>query len=403
MEAQIPVQSLDERYVMPTYARFPAVFVRGSGCTLWDDAGNEYLDLLAGVAVCQLGHCHPEVVAAIARQAGELMHCSNLLLSPPVARLGAKLCELSGMDRVFFGVCGATANETALKIAKKHGKSKRPRGDYEIVSLNRSFHGRTLGVLAATGQPKYQVDFEPMVPGFSHIEANDSDALRRAFSDRTAGIILEPIQGEAGVNPLTTEFMKEARALCDKFDAIMILDEVQTGMGRTGTWFHFQQHDIMPDVLALAKGLGSGMPIGACLARGRAADLLGPGSHGSTFGGNPLMCATGLAVIQAIEAGNLLEHTRQIGEYFRGKLAELSRSIVEVRGAGLMIGVKLERPIAKEVVQACFERRLITNATDESNLRIIPPLVISKEQVDAALETLSRAIEATAGRAAATA
>lgn len=392
MSSSEAMLDLDRRFVMPTYPRLPGVFVRGQGCSLWDDQGNEYLDLLAGVAVCQLGHCHPAVVRAISEQAATLMHCSNLLLSPPVAKLGAKLCELSGMDRAFFGVCGATANETALKIAKKHGKAKRPSGDYQIVALNRSFHGRTLGVLSATGQPKYQADFEPLIPGFVHVEANDLAGLRGAVSDRTAAIILEPIQGEAGVNPLTAEYLQEARTLCDRFGALLLLDEVQTGMGRTGTWFNFQQHGIVPDVLALAKGLGSGMPIGACLARGAAAEHLGLGSHGSTFGGNPLMCAVGLAVIEEIERANLLEHTREIGAYFREKLSAIGAPIVEVRGAGLMIGVRLDRPVARDVVLRCLERRLITNATDDSNLRIIPPLIIQREQVDRALGVLAEAL-----------
>jgi acetylornithine/N-succinyldiaminopimelate aminotransferase len=386
------IKKLDDAYVMQTYARMPALFVQGAGCSLWDNRGNEYLDLLAGIAVCQLGHCHPAVVSAITRQAQQLMHCSNLLMNAPTAKLAERLCQLSGMDRVFFAVCGATANETALKIAKKHGRAKTQGGAYEIVTLRQSFHGRTLGALTATGQPKYQEAFEPLVPGFVYVDPNDREALRSAVGPQTAAILLEPILGESGVIPLETSFLRLARELADQHDALLLFDEVQTGMGRTGTWFHFQQHGVTPDVLTLAKGLGGGMPIGACLARGKAANLLQKGDHGSTFGGNPLMCAAALAVIDTIEMQGLLDRATEAGERLRRGLKALGKPISEVRGAGLMVGAVLEKPIAREVVSQCFERKVILNATDDRTLRLVPPLVITDAQIDHAVSVLAEVL-----------
>lgn len=384
---------LDEQHVMSTYRRFPALFVRGSGCTLYDDSGDAYLDFLAGIGVCQLGHAPPAILDALISQASKLMHGSNLLLTPPVPQLAAKLCEISGMDRVFFSVCGASANETALKIAKKHGLAKRPDGDYKVVALHNSFHGRTLGALSLTGQPKYQADFAPLLPGIEFIEANDLAALQAAVDERTAAVYLEPIQGEGGVIPLTTEFLQAARRFCDQFGALLVLDEVQTGIGRTGTWFNFQQHGIQPDVVALAKGLGCGMPIGACLARGGAASLLQAGSHGATFGGTPLMCAVGLAVIETFERDGLLDHVMSVGAQMRNRLQAMGAPIVEVRGAGMMIGIRLDKPIAKDVVQKCFERKLIVNATGDDTLRLLPPLILTKEQADQGLDVLESVLK----------
>ncbi len=387
------IKTADHEYVMPTYTRMPALFVQGSGCTLWDNRGGEYLDLLAGIAVCSLGHCHPAVVAAITRQAQQLMHVSNLLLSAPQALLAERLCRLSGMDRGFYGVCGATANETALKIAKKHGLTKRPDGDYEIITLQRSFHGRTLGVLSATGQRKYQRAFEPLVPGFVHIEANNLDELREAFSHRTAAILLEPIQGEGGVTPLTTAFLQEAERLCRVHDAFLMLDEVQTGVGRTGRWFAFEHHGVRPDVLCLAKGLGGGIPIGVCLASGKAADVLEPGDHGATFGGNPMACAAALAVLDTIEHTDLLASVTRVGAVLAEGLRAMAPAVADVRGMGLMLGARLERPVARDVVRRCFEAKLIVNATDDHTLRFVPPLILTEPQVHDALAILAEALE----------
>jgi acetylornithine/N-succinyldiaminopimelate aminotransferase len=385
------IKSLDQDYVIPTYNRYQNLFVQGSGCHLWDNRGNEYLDLLAGVAVCNLGHCHPAIVAAITRQAQQLIHASNLLLTAPQAQLAEKLCRLSGMDRVFYGVCGATANETALKIAKKHGLKKRPDGDYEIIALHKSFHGRTIGAVSATGQRRYQRPFEPLLPGIRHIEANNLDELRDAFSHKTAAILMEPVMGEGGVLALTTEFMKEAERLCREHDAFLMLDEVQCGMGRTGTWFCFQQHGLKPDVLILAKGLGGGVPIGACLAAGKAADVLEPGDHGATFGGSPISAAAALAVVDTIEHTDLLEQVKLTSKMLQEGLKQLA-PVVEVKGMGLMVGAVLDKPIARDVVRECLDKRLIVNATDEHTLRLLPPLIITPEQIQQALSILAEVL-----------
>jgi acetylornithine/N-succinyldiaminopimelate aminotransferase len=383
------IKTTDEQFVMQTYKRLPALFVQGAGCSLWDNRGNEYLDLLAGIAVCNLGHCHPAVVSAITRQAQQLIHVSNFGLTAPQAQLAKRLCELSGMDNVFYSTCGASANETALKIAKKHGLNKRPEGDYEIITLLRSFHGRTLGALSATGQRKYQRPFEPLIPGFKHVEVNDMAALQEAVGHKTAAIVLEPIQGEGGVMPLTTEYLKLARELCDEYGALLILDEVQTGIGRTGEWFCFQIHGVQPDVLCLAKGLGGGIPIGACLARGGAAELLEAGDHGATFGGNPLSCAAGLAVLDAVEHYDLRKNAREVGAYLQENLRALGGPIKTVRGYGLMIGAILDEPIARDIVAKAFDNKLIINATDEFSLRFVPPLILTYAQVDQAIAIIA--------------
>jgi acetylornithine/N-succinyldiaminopimelate aminotransferase len=385
------IKSLDNDYLMPTYTRMPGLFVQGSGAILWDNRGNEYLDFLAGVAVCNLGHCHPAIVAAITRQAQQLIHVSNLLLTAPASQLAERLCKLSGMDRVFYGVCGATANEAAIKIAKKHGLKKCPAGDYEIICLNRSFHGRTMGVLSATGQRRYQRQFEPMLPGFQHIEANSLEELREVFSHKTAGILLETVMGEGGVNPLSTEFLKEAERLCREHDAFLMMDEVQIGMGRSGTWFGFQQHGIKPDVLVLAKGLGGGVPIGMCLAAGKAADVFEPGDHGATFGGSPISAAAALAVVDTIEHGNVLELVKVTSKILTEGLRQMA-GVTEVRGMGLMIGVILEKPIARDVVRECFDKKLIINATDEHTLRLLPPLIITPEQAYQAMAIIAEVL-----------
>jgi len=386
------IKSLDDSHVMGTYQRLPALFVQGAGAKLWDNRGKEYLDLLSGIAVCALGHCHPAITAALSRQSQQLIHGSNYLLTAPQAQLAQKLCEISGMEKVFFGVCGATANEAALKIAKKHGRRKTGDETYEIIALNRSFHGRTMGALSATGNSRYHEPFLPLVPGFRHIEPDDIDALRAAFSDNTAAVILETVMGEGGVHALSHEFLAEARRLCDEHNAFLILDEVQCGMGRTGRWFAFQHTEVVPDILVLAKGLGGGIPIGAALARGLAATMLVPGDHGSTFGGNPLACATSLAVIDTIEHQGLLEHSERVGGQLAAGLKQLD-GVTKVEGLGMMLGAKLRTPIAKEIVAKCFENGLIINATDLSTLRLVPPLILSDEEARRALDIIADAME----------
>ncbi len=384
------IKELDDAHVLKTYNRMPALFVQGAGCALWDNRGNEYLDMLAGIAVCSLGHCHPAVVSAITRQAQQLIHTSNIFLTAPQAQLAARLAKLSGLERVFFCNDGATANETAIKIARKHGNAKRPEGDAEIVALQRSFHGRTMGALSATGQRKYQRPFGPMVPGFVHVAPNDLDALREVVSHKTSAVLLETVMGEGGVLPLTTEYLKEAERLCREHGALLILDEVQCGIGRTGKWFAFQHHGVRPDAIIVAKGLGSGFPIGAVVVGERADGILEPGDHGTTFGGNPLACSTALAVLDTIEHEGLMEHAEQVGRFLMDGLRAIG--LQDVAGMGLMVGAKLQKPVARDVVRECFDRKLIVNATDESTLRFVPPLIVSEAQVTQALSTLAEVL-----------
>jgi ornithine carbamoyltransferase len=379
------INQADNEFLMRTYKRQPALFVQGSGCALWDNRGNEYLDMLAGIAVCSLGHCHPAVASALARQSQQLMVVSGYLLTAPQAQLAERLCKISGMDRVWYGVDGTGSIECGLKIAKKHGNSKRPDGDCEIICLHGSFHGRTMGSLSATGQRKYQRPFEPLVPGFVHINANSVEELKEVVSHKTAAILLEPIMGEGGILELTPTFLETARRLADEHNAFLIFDEVQCGIARTGAWFAWQHSGVKPDIMCLAKGLGSGMPISACLARGKAADVLEPGDHGSTFGGSPITAAVGLAVLDTIEHQDIIAHVNKVGAYLRAGLEAIGAPIVEVSGRGLMLGAALDKPIAKDIVAQAFERKLIINATDESHLRFVPPLIITEAQIDHAL------------------
>lgn len=387
------IASLDQQYVLPTYRRQPGLFVRGQGVRLYDAAGNAYMDFLAGIAVNQLGHCHPAVVNALATQAQTLIHTSNHLLTAPQAILAEKLHRVTGCDKAFFANCGTTAVETALKIARKHGLTKRPNGDAEVISLHRSFHGRTMGALSATAQGKYQDPFRPLLPGFRHIPANDLDALREAVGPQTSAVIVEPIQGEGGLTVLSRDFLQEVRRLCTEHDAFMIDDEVQTGMGRTGHWLAIQRYDIVPDLVCLAKGLGSGVPIGACLTYGRASDVLLAGEHGSTFGGNALVCAVANAVVEAIEQEGLLENAHERGRQLAHGLRALDH-VVEVRGDGLMRGAILDRPIARDVVRECLNHQLIINATDEWTLRLVPPLIVTEADVSEALAILALVLSA---------
>lgn len=388
---QRTVWDLDQTYIMPAYRRYPPLFVRGVGAYLYDEQGNAYLDFLAGIAVCALGHCHPRMVRRIQQQAETLIHTSGLLLTEPAARLAEKLCAVSGMERVFFCNSGAEACETALKIVRKYANAVKQSPNYEILVLEGSFHGRTMGALSATAQTKYQEPFRPLLPGFRVIPRNDLEALQLAFSERTAGIFLEPIQGEGGIHPLSDAFLETARALCDRYEALMVVDEVQSGLGRTGKWFAYQHTRIVPDLVTVAKGLGGGIPIGACLARGPASTLLQPGEHGSTFGGNPLATATALEVLDTLEAEGLLENAEQMGALMRQQLACLQSEgapIAEVRGRGLMLGVQLTQPIARRVAQHAFNKRLILNAVGDWVLRLVPPLIITENEVRQASEIL---------------
>ncbi|MCL5105145.1 MAG: acetylornithine transaminase [Armatimonadetes bacterium] len=380
--------ALDNQYVMHTYGRLPVVFVRGEGCMVYDADGKEYLDLVAGIAVNGLGHCHPKVVEAICKQAGTLMHTSNLYHTVPQPLLAKLLVELSGMGKAFFCNSGAEANEAAMKIAKKAAKLTGNSEKTGIVTAEQSFHGRTLAAITATGQPKYQKSFTPLVPGFSYIPYNDVEALKAVVSENTCAVMMEPVQGESGVHPATNDFLRTARELCDKFNAALIFDEVQTGLGRTGKLFGYQNFDVVPDIMTLAKTLGGGFPIGACLARGKYADVFEPGDHAATFGGNPLACAAAIAAVTEISEGGWVANAAEVGAYFRQRLAELD-DIKEVRGLGLMIAAEFAKPKAKDMASKALANGLIVNAIGENILRFVPPLIITKALVDRAMDVLS--------------
>ena len=387
---------LESRVHLPVYARQPLVLVRGEGCWVWDDAGNRYLDLVAGIAVNVLGHAHPAVADALAEQARTLLTTSNLYYTIPQLELADALLSRSPFDRAFFTNSGTEANEAAIKLARRNGLE---RGAYSIISLTNSFHGRTLGSLAATGQPKYQKPFAPLPEGFFQVPINDADALRVAVTPHTAAILLEPIQGESGIHPLTDEFLIAAREAADAVGALLILDEIQTGIGRTGTFFAFEQTPVVPDVVTIAKGLGGGVPIGAMLVR-ESASAFQAGDHGTTLGGNPLTAAAALATLRVIDEGGLMDNARAMGDRFMKKLAPLVTDglATELRGRGLMIGVETAGPIAKNAVAiARDEHRLLANATGDTTLRLVPPLVISADEVDEAVVRLRVALEQAAG------
>jgi len=378
----------ERTYLMGTFNRLPVTLVEGRGALVRDDAGREYVDLVAGIAVNLLGHAHPAVARAVAEQAARLIHTSNLYYTEPQVRLARRLVELSFPSRVFFANSGAEANEAAIKIARKWGRRHRG-GAYEIITAQGSFHGRTLATVTATGQPKYADPFAPLPPGFVHVPYGDLDALRRATGERTVAVMLEPIMGEIGVVPPPDGYLEGVRAWCDEQDLLLILDEVQTGLGRTGRWFAHQHHGITPDVMTLAKGLGGGVPIGACLAAPRA-DVLEPGDHGSTFGGNPLACSAALAVLEVVESEGLVGHAAEMGEALRAVLAGLD-GVATVRGRGLMQAVVFEEPVAKRFQARCLEEGVIVNAVDERTVRTVPPLVITPDELDRAAAGMRRA------------
>jgi predicted acetylornithine/succinylornithine family transaminase len=381
----------DSDHVMTTYARQSVELVRGEGCWLIDAGGNRYIDLLAGIAVCSVGHAHPRLVQAISEQAARLIHASNLYLTQPQATLARRLVELSDFERVFFCNSGAEANEAAIKLARKYGRAIREKKT-TIITATKSFHGRTLAAVTATGQPKYHEPFAPLPPGFSYVPFNDLDALEAAVDEETCAVLLEPIQGEGGIHPATPAYLQKARELCSKFGALLIFDEVQTGVGRTGRLWAYQHYGVIPDVMTLAKGLGGGVPIGACLARGVAAETLKPGDHGSTFAGNPLATAAASAVLDILSDERLCDNARMVGQrLWLGfqRLGEKFPDLVgEPRGMGLMLGLEIKPPRAKEIVKAGLAQGLILNATDDHTLRIVPPLTLSAGEADEALERL---------------
>jgi acetylornithine/N-succinyldiaminopimelate aminotransferase len=383
----VTTPELAERYLMQVGRRLPVTFVRGQGCLLYDDQGREYLDLVAGIAVNLLGHAHPDVVAAVSAQAGTLIHTSNLYFSQPQVELARRLVELSFPSRVFFCNSGAEANEAAIKLARKWGTRNRD-GAFEVISTAGSFHGRTLATVTAGGQPKYSDPFKPLPEGFVHVPYNDLDAIKASTGERTVAVLLEPVMGETGVVPSAPGFLAAVRAWCDEQNLLLILDEVQTGLGRTGRWFAHQHHGITPDVMTLAKGLGGGVPIGACLAAPRA-DVFEPGDHGSTFGGNPLACSAALAVLSVIERDRLVGHAAEMGDVLHEALLDLGAK--DVRGLGLMQAFELGEPRAKAIQQSCLEAGVIVNAVDDFSVRLVPPLIIDHAQIDRAHSVIRQA------------
>jgi acetylornithine/N-succinyldiaminopimelate aminotransferase len=373
---------------MQTGRRLPVTFVRGRGCLVYDEAGREYLDLVAGIAVNLLGHSHPDVVAAISRQAGQLIHTSNLYFTQPQVELARRLVELSFPSRVFFCNSGAEANEAAIKLARKWGAKHRD-GAFEIITTTGSFHGRTLATVTAGGQHKYSDPFQPLPAGFVHVPYNDVAAIESATTERTVAVMLEPVMGEIGVIPAAPGYLIGVRDWCDKKNLLLILDEVQTGLGRTGRWFAYQHAAITPDVMTLAKGLGGGVPIGACLANPRA-DVFEPGDHGSTFGGNPLACAVASTVLAVIDRDGLVGHAAEMGDALHASLQDLGAK--QVRGLGLMQAFEFEEPKAKPFQNACLDAGLVVNAVDDNSIRLVPPLVIGADEIERAHEVMKKAL-----------
>ncbi len=369
--------------VLQTYGRAPVTFVRGDGCRLYDEDGKEYLDCLAGIAVVAVGHANPAVAAAAARQLTRLVHVSNLYYTVPQVELAERLTALSGLDRVFFANCGATANEAAIKLARRWGQKRRGPGCYEVVSLLDSFHGRTLAALAATGQPHKQEVFAPLPPGFRQVPPGDIDAAAEAVGPETAAVLAETTQGEGGVVPLDAGYLQELRALCDERDALLIFDDVQAGLGRTGSWFSWQQLGVAPDIATLAKALANGLPIGACLASERAA-AFDYGDHATTFGGGPVITAAALAVLDEIEVRGLLANSLERGAQLEARLKAV-KGVTAVRGRGLLIGAVLDSPRSAEATEAARGNGLLVNNVTPDTVRFAPPLVITPEEVDEAV------------------
>lgn len=388
---QKEIVELTDKYIIPTYKRNPVVFVKGRGVNLRDANGKKYLDFFSGLAVNNLGHCHPDVVRVIRDQAGKLMHTSNLYCTEPQAKLAEKLIKLSFPGKVFFCNSGAEANEAAIKLARKWGN---PQAN-EIITMKESFHGRTITTMTATGQTKYQKGFQPLMSGFKYAPFNDLNALKKLITKRTIAIMMEPIQGEGGVNIATQEFVKGVRSLCNKKKILLIFDEVQTGIGRTGKLFAYEHYGIVPDVITLAKALGGGLPIGAMIAGEKFSDVLQPGTHASTFGGNPVVCAAACAVLEIIKKEGLLENAVKMGDYLCKKLQNVKSVcslISDIRGKGLMIGVELKIE-GGEIVKECLKKGLLINCTVEKVLRFLPPLNVKKSQIGEAIGILEEVLK----------
>ena len=384
-------------YIMNTYKRFPVVLRKGRGMKVWSTDGKEYLDFVGGVAVNILGHCHPRVVVAIQKQAQRLLHVSNYYHIGPQIRLAKLLVQRTFADKVFFCNSGAEANEAAIKLARKYSKENVNPDRFEIITAENSFHGRTLAALTATGQEKFQKGFEPLVPGFKHVPFNDVDAIGQAITMNTCAIMLEPVQGEGGVKIPDPDYLKEVKKICDENSLLLILDEVQTGMGRTGKFFAYEHFGITPDIMTIAKGLGGGVPIGAMLSTDKVASAFQPGTHASTFGGNPLVCAAAVTTIETLlEDGFILDQCNRMSEYMKERLINLREKfphlIADIRGLGLLIGMELTRE-CDSVVKACLEMGVLVNCAAGNVLRFIPPLIVQKKDIDHLINVLGKALE----------
>jgi len=381
-----------DRNIAGTYQRFPIVIEKGKGCRLWDTEGRSYVDFVAGIAVCNLGHAHPAVAKALSAQADILFHVSNLYYTLPQIELASWLVENSFADRVFFCNSGAEANEAAIKLARKYFSEKEDNGRYRIIAMEKSFHGRTMATLSATGQEKIKKGFEPVLDGFDFVEFNDAKAVENKIDSSTCAVLLEPVQGEGGVRCPDSEYLKAVRRICDEAGVLLIFDEIQTGIGRTGKLFAYEHFGIQPDIMTLAKALGNGLPIGAMLAKENIASAFGPGAHASTFGGTPVITAASLEVLKIIERGKIVEHCSKTGDYFKERLLWLKERhdvIEDVRGMGLLLGMKLKTD-GGAIVKECMEKGFLINCIQDSILRFIPPLIIEKEDIDELVKCLDQ-------------
>lgn len=385
-----------EKYYLPVFGRYPMVMELGQGCRVWDNEDNEYVDAFAGIAVNSLGYNHPVLVKAISEQASKLMHCSNLYYTEIQAKALRVVAEATGMDRIFFANCGAEGNEGAMKLARKYGVSKAPT-KYKIISADESFHGRTFDTLAATGHDYYHVGYGPLSPGHVLVPYGDIKALEAQMDDDVCAVLLEPIQGEGGVHVPSDEYLQQVRALCDKHDALLIFDEVQTGVARTGKWFAYMHSGVKPDILTFAKGIGGGFPVAGFAVPERLAHVFKPGDHGGTFGGNPLACAAVYATLTTIKSEGLVDKVAEKGEYFKNELRKLQEKypdkVTDVRGCGLMLGMEVAGE-GKPIVESCLANNVIVNCTAGNVIRIVPPLIISKEEIDIVVAALDKALAA---------
>lgn len=385
-----------EKYYLPVFGRYPMVMELGQGCRVWDNEGNEYVDAFAGIAVNSLGYNHPVLVKAINEQASKLMHCSNLYYTEIQAKALRVVAEATGMDRIFFANCGAEGNEGAMKLARKYGVSKAPT-KYKIISADESFHGRTFDTLAATGHDYYHVGYGPLSPGHVLVPYGDIKALEAQMDDDVCAVLLEPIQGEGGVHVPPDEYLQQVRALCDKHDALLIFDEVQTGVARTGKWFAYMHSGVKPDILTFAKGIGGGFPVAGFAVPERLAHVFKPGDHGGTFGGNPLACAAVYATLTTIKSEGLVDKVAEKGEYFKNELRKLQEKypdkVTDVRGCGLMLGMEVAGE-GKPIVESCLANNVIVNCTAGNVIRIVPPLIISREEIDIVVAALDKALAA---------